>query len=201
MSTTKCVALFFILASVACAFQSNHPVAFPRLSSSLKAGTSVEAFLAEKYPAFLSIVSKNAAVMKLLRESTGKGCTIFAPNSKAFEDLGDKKRMQLADDRNYESVEKIGAYHVVAEEAVTAEKLFASGGVVTLGGIVDVGRSVSGGFFGVGGKEDGGVTINGAKVIESFELGDTCIVHEVDCFISPQLLWRYVDQLRIPFSS
>lgn len=198
---TKSVALFFILASVASAFQSNHRAIFHRQSSLLKAETSVEAFLAEKYPSFMSMVSKNAAVVKLLRESTGKGCTIFAPNSKAFEDLGDKKRMQLADDRNFESVEKIGAYHVVADEAVTAEKLFASGGIVTLGGIVDVGRSVSGGFFGLGGKEDGGVTINGAKVIESFEIGDACIVHEVDCFISPQLLWRYVDQLRIPFSS
>jgi uncharacterized surface protein with fasciclin (FAS1) repeats len=65
--------------------------------------------------------------------------------------LGDKKRMQLADDRNGETTEKIAAYHVI-REPVTAEALFASGGVIALGGEIPVGRSTSGGFFGVGGK-------------------------------------------------
>jgi uncharacterized surface protein with fasciclin (FAS1) repeats len=51
-----------------------------------------------------------------------------------------------------------------------------------------------------GEKEDGGVTINGAKVVESIEIGN-CVVHEVDTLVSPQILWRYMDQLRIPGSS
>ena len=38
-------------------------------------------------------------------------------------------------------------------EPVTADQLFNSGGVVTEGGEVPAERSVSGGFFGVGGKE------------------------------------------------
>ena len=48
-----------------------------------------------------------------------------------------------------------------------------------------------------GGKEDGGVTVNGANIVESFEVR-SCIVHEVDALVSPQLLWRYMDQLRLP---
>ena len=194
------VVVFIVVCSFARAFLPSHSNKSHRHTFRLKAETKTEAYLAQNYPAFFSIVTKNAQVMKLLRESGRSGYTIFAPNSKAFEDLGDKKRMQMADDRNFETVEKIGAYHVIADEAVSAESLFASGGVITLGGIVDVGRSVSGGLFGVGGKEDGGITINGAKVVQSIET-DNCIIHEVDSLISPAILWRYIDQLRIPFSS
>ena len=57
-----------------------------------------------------------------------------------------------------------------------------------------------GGLFGIGGKEDGGVTVNGAKIVRSQELG-ACLIHEMDGFCNPQLLWRYLDQLRIPGSS
>lgn len=45
--------------------------------------------------------------------------------------------------------------------------------------------------------EDGGVTLNGAKVIKTLEFADatkTGVVHEVDGFISPSILWRYADQ-------
>jgi hypothetical protein len=45
--------------------------------------------------------------------------------------------------------------------------------------------------------EDGGVTLNGAKVVKSLEFADatkTGIVHEVDGLISPSILWRYADQ-------
>ena len=99
--------------------------------------------------------------------------------------------------------EKIAAYHCI-DEPVTADQLFNSGGVVTLGGEVPAERSVSGGLFGVGGKEDGGIKLNGSKVVNSFEFVDddkTCIVHEMDGLISPTILWRYADQLRIPGSS
>lgn len=155
----------------------------------------MEGLLAEKYPAFMKLLSANDKIWKTLREAgnnNGGGFTVLAANNGAFEALGDKKRIQLADDRN-------GAYHVIGEP-VTSEALFASGGVITLGGEIPVGRSTAGGFFGVGGKEDGGVTINGAKVIKSIDIGNS-IVHEVDTLVSPQILWRYMDQLRIPGSS
>jgi len=52
--------------------------------------------------------------------------------------------------------------------------------------------------------EDGGVTLNGAKVVKSLEFADatkTGIVHEVDGFISPSILWRYADQREFLLSS
>ncbi len=54
--------------------------------------------------------------------------------------------------------------------------------------------------MGIGGKEDGGVTINGAKILSTTEV-DTCLIHEVDALVSPEILWRYCDQLRIPGSN
>ncbi len=49
-------------------------------------------------------------------------------------------------------------------------------------------RFMSGGFFGVGGRGDGGVTLNGSKW--STHLSLLMII-----------LWRYADQLRIPGST
>ena len=63
-------------------------------------------------------------------------------------------------------------------------------------GDLPIGKTKKGGFLGFGGEEDGGVTVNGAKILESFEVTN-CIVHEVDDLIHPKLLWRYMDQLRI----
>ena len=51
----------------------------------------------------------------------------------------------------------------------------------------------------MGGKEDGGVIVGGAKVVASVPLAGG-ILHETDGFISPSILWRYMDQLRIPGS-
>lgn len=159
----------------------------------------VEDYLNTNHPIFVqALLSKNDKVWKSIRQPNSQA-TIFAPTDAVFVELGDKARLQFADDRNRETVEKMAAYHVVSEP-VTAEQLFASGGVVTLGGTIPVDRSVSGGFFGIGGKEDGGVTINGAKVTETIEIGDT-IIHVVDKVVSPNVLWRYMDQLRIPGSS
>lgn len=45
--------------------------------------------------------------------------------------------------------------------------------------------------------EDGGVTLNGAKVVKTIEFDDattTGVVHEMDGFVSPSILWRYADQ-------
>jgi len=85
----------------------------------------------------------------------------------------------------------------VIGEPVTAEALFASGCVITLGGQIPVDHSTAGGIFGFGGKEDGGVTINGATVTKTTNIGN-CIIHSVDKFVSPNILWHYMDQLRIP---
>ena len=58
-----------------------------------------------------------------------------------------------------------------------------------LQGDLPVGKTKKGGFLGFGGEEDGGVTVNGAKILESFEVTN-CVVHEVDDLVHPKLLWR-----------
>jgi uncharacterized surface protein with fasciclin (FAS1) repeats len=159
----------------------------------------VKSTLAEYFPGFNFILQKNDAIWKALAGAEGGGFTIFVLGQDAMGAMGEGKLKQLMDPRNLEQTEKIGSYHVIAE-TVTAEQLFNSGGVVTLGGEVLIERSRSGGMFGVGGKEDGSVTLNGAKVLRSVPLGSG-IVHEVDSLISPNIIWRYMDQLRIPGSS
>ena len=62
------------------------------------------------------------------------------------------KRTSQAQQQVETELEKISLYHVI-DEPVTADQLFNSGGVVTEGGEVPAERSVSGGFFGVGGQE------------------------------------------------
>lgn len=168
------------------------------LSSS---ATDAEDFIAKNFPTCSNLLSRNNEVMKKINKAE-EGFTIFAPNEAAFKALGDKKNSQMEDVRNEEMVEKIAAYHCITEP-VTADQLFNSGGVITLGGEVPAERSVSGGFLGVGGREDGGVTLNGSKVVNTFEFVDdkTCIVHEMDGLINPTILWRYADQLRIPGST
>jgi len=166
-----------------------------------KSASEVEEYLSENFPMFMELVmSQNDEVWKSLRKSGGY--TVFAVVDECFtggEKLSGKQIEQLRDVRNLETTEKIASYHAIAEP-VSAEALFNAGGVLTMGGEVPIEPSVSGGFFGIGGKEDGGVTLNGAKVLETRQVGEGCTLHVVDDLISPKLLWRYMDQLRIPGS-
>jgi Fasciclin domain len=175
---------------------------------------NLEYLLQERYPSFhLLLLKDNVDVWKRLNAPETIDFTIFCPTQQAFEKLGEQKCNQLQDVRNAEATMKMGAYHVICEQAVTPDLLFNSAGVITLGGQVPVDRSVTGGmFFGIGGKEDGGSVIGGsAKVLQSYtvpcgEGGNNNnknafgIIHEVDALISPSILWRYMDQLRIPLS-
>ena len=157
----------------------------------------VEACLNDEFPSFAALVFQNEELWRGLRD--GSGYTVLAPNEAAFAKLDDKRQNQLKDPRNGEVVEQIGAYHVISDP-VSKDDLYESSGVVTAGGRIDVGRSVVGGFMGIGGKEDGGVTVNGAKIVSSKSIGE-CIIHEMDDFAHPKVLDRYFDQLRIPGSS
>lgn len=208
---TLFVASVCILSASSSAFQAMSPVSISMRhftkyrsvsSTSLKDTVSeVEELLQGSYPTFYNLVMrKNAEAWKTISSAptdpdTPDGFTIFAPNEEAMEKLGRKKLDQLLDDRNRETAEKIAAFHAVSEP-VGAWDLITSGGIKTVGGVVDVGKSKVGGFFGFGGEEDGGVTVNGAKILES-KMVDNCVVHEMDGLISPEILWRYMDQLRI----
>lgn len=141
-------------------------------------------------------MSKNEEVWKAVTNpDSPAGFTIFAANDEAMNAIGEKKLNQLLDDRNRETAEKIATYHAVPEP-VGAWDLITSGGIVTVGGEVMVGKSKVGGFMGFGGKEDGGVLVSGSKILET-KMVENCIVHEMDGLISPDILWRYMDQLRI----
>ena len=204
----------------------------------------LDAFLEKKYPDFYGFI--NDDMMKEIKQGS---VTLFVPNAAVFKSLGDKKTKQINDPRNLEIREKMGSYHIIAEEAVDAMKLrtedWSKGkpedgsrpntmvaGIKTLSGEVPVGRSKSGGFLGWGAKEDGTITKKitivcnvsmllllgiynsvsnyffflsvigdivigpDAKIVQSFNV-EGSFVHEVSDLISPALLWRYCDQLRI----
>ena len=181
---------------------------------SYDATAEVDSFLATNYPDFHSLMNKNPQIWTEVKQYKG-GSTFFVPNSQAFENLGEKKLNQMKDDRNTEAVEKMAAYHVIAEEALGEEMLLTEDwtqpipmgatfrplkieGIVTLGGEVPVGRSKSGGFFGIGGTEEEKIVLGpNARIVQSFFIGND-IIHEIDEFLSPDILWRYFDQLRIP---
>lgn len=92
----------------------------------------MEMFLNQKYPAFMQLLS-NQDIWKELSTGDG-GYTIFAPNNAAFDNLGEKKLLQLNDPRNLETTEKIGRYHAIAAP-VTSKQIYDSntGGIKTLG--------------------------------------------------------------------
>lgn len=158
--------------------------------------SEVEENLKENHAIFYNLIlSKNKNVWKELSDPNAKGFTIFAPNDEAMESLGKQKLNQLVDDRNRETAEKIAEWHVV-NEPVGAWDIINSGGVVTMGGTVDIGKSKVGGFLGFGGEEDGGVLVSGRKILESKQV-DKVTIHVMDGLVSPNILWRYMDQLRI----
>lgn len=162
----------------------------------------IREFLQNNYPDFLTILEKNEEIWKAIsetKEGSDVGFTVFVPSSEALMTMSPEKQTQLTDERNLETIQRIAGYHVIGEP-VTAEALFEAGGVLTVGGEIPIERSVTGGFFGIGGKEDGGVTLNQAKILRSAYVGQG-LVHEVDNLVSPNILWRYMDQLRIPGST
>ena len=183
-------------------FQPSSPITSSRKStvqsstSLFDTATEVEENMKEQHAIFYYLIlSKNKNVWKELSAPNAAGFTIFAPTDEAMESLGEKKLNQLVDDRNRETAEKIAEWHVV-NEPVGAWDLINSGGVVTMGGTIDVGKSKVGGFLGFGGEEDGGVLVSGRKILESKQV-DKVTIHAMDGLVSPGILWRYMDQLRI----
>jgi uncharacterized surface protein with fasciclin (FAS1) repeats len=180
----------------------------------ISAKSDLEDFVEKEFPAFYSLLILNEGLWQIISESE-TGNTLFAPSNTVFDNLNEKKLQQLKDSRNLETAQKMGLYHVIYNDVVSAARLRTEDwtrpaprdgsprpitvqAVLTLGGEVPVGRSKSGGLFGIGAKEDGDVVIGpSARIVKSFKI-DGSIVHEVDDFICPTILWRYMDQLRIP---
>jgi len=153
-------------------------------------------YIAENFRKFTDLLSINSALAKRIQESTDP-CTIFVPNAEAFTKLDSAVLSKLRDPRNGEVVEKITAYHFIEGSLLCEEDIYKAGAVVTEGGEVPVSRGKSGGFLGLGGKEDGSVKLNNAAIVNSVQIGNA-IVHEMDGFINPFLLYRFLDAVRIP---
>jgi uncharacterized surface protein with fasciclin (FAS1) repeats len=170
---------------------------------------SIQSYLQTNYPLFETLLlSKIPNIYSILKESdAANGYTIFVPSNAVMENIDSKRKLQISDPRNAETTEKLASYHVIPNGKVTQERLkredwtvpkidgvaaLSIGGVLTLGGELRVGRSKSGGVFGFGAKEDGGVVIgnNDAKVVKSTNVGEKGVVHEVDGFVAPELIWR-----------
>jgi uncharacterized surface protein with fasciclin (FAS1) repeats len=181
---------------------------FPPPSSEL------EQFLQQEHGMFYALfLNKNEHVWKTVRDSSNSnaGCTIFAPTNDALQQqLDTKKIQQLQDNRNEEVRNQMGSYHFVINDIVTTEQLYDSGGIRTIATgdtpIVPIERTkTSGNIFESllgGGKEDGTVTIGtNAHIVNTIYLQNSnTLVHQTDALISPTILWRYCDQLRIPGS-
>jgi uncharacterized surface protein with fasciclin (FAS1) repeats len=199
----------------------------------------LKAFLSDEYSAFAQLLSLNPGIWEMLDKESA--VTIFCPTNAAFDRLGEKRLRQLRDVRNEETAQKIGQYHVVLGDAVSAARLRTEdwtvklppstssstssrpikvSGLITMGGEVPVGRpkqqaKSSGPAFlermlgtvlqpaaendpSTGSKND--VCIGPAgRLQKTYKLANgKYYIHEVDGFISPDILWRYCDQLRIP---
>ena len=171
---------------------------------------NIQSFLRVNYPLFESLLlAKIPNIYDTLRTSdSSAGYTIFCPSNSVMEDIDPKRKVQISDPRNDEVTMKLASYHVISNGKVTQERLkredwtvpksadgvaaLSIGGVLTVAGELRVGRSKSGGFLGFGAKEDGGVVIgnNEARVIKSITVGKNGVVHEVDGFVAPDLIWR-----------
>ena len=156
------------------------------------------------------------------------GYTIFAPNAQAFVELTEKQKMQMKDPRNLETTQKMGLYHVIPNEALSLTDLNREDwtvpkteeglpalrlrGLVTMGGEVPIGRfkqKTKGSIFRSLVKKKKTVRDKDGRPLTEIVVGPAgtilrsvkvgkAIIHEVDGFCNPSLLWRYFDQLRLP---
>ena len=194
-------------------------------SSSSSMATELEQFLQQEHSMFYTLLlDKNEYVWKMIRDNSGQNgaCTIFAPTNAALQALGDKKIQQLLDNRNEEVRNKMGSYHIVLDDdsVVTTEQLYNSGGIRTIatgdnpvvpverakpsgGNIFAMFTTTKSGNSNGNDDTDGAVIMgsNNARIVNSvyFKSSNT-LIHQIDALISPNILWRYCDQLRIPGS-
>lgn len=169
-------------------FLSTRQVSMRKGAAIFDSAADAEEYLAANYPECSALFAKNADVMKkIIKAEDGftifapNGNAFASLGDKKRSQLDDIRNAEVSAHVVMSDIimlcplnscnrclinfvcfmlqvaEKIASYHIIIEP-VTAEQLFNSGGVVTEGGTVPAERSVSGGFFGVGGK--GNVMIN-----------------------------------------
>lgn len=99
--------------------------------------------------------------------------TIFAPTNAAFEKLPQGTVEELLKPENKAKLTAILTYHVVAGKVMAAD--VKTGMVKTVqGGELDVKVA------------DGGVTVNGAKVVKTDIIGTNGVIHVIDSVVMPK---------------
>lgn len=99
--------------------------------------------------------------------------TIFAPTNAAFEKLPKGTVEDLLKPENKAKLTAILTYHVVAGKVLAAD--VETGMVKTVqGGELDVKVA------------DGGVTVNGAKVVKTDIIGSNGVIHVIDSVVLPK---------------
>lgn len=145
------------------------PAASEMAEAPAETGTIVD--VAAANPDFSTLV---AAVQAAGLGDTLKGegpFTVFAPTNAAFEALPAGVLDALLLPENKETLTKILTYHAVAGNVMAAD--------VTAGDVATVeGQNITL-------ATDGGVTVNGAKVIQADVVGSNGVIHVIDAVLLP----------------
>lgn len=184
----------------------------------------VEKLLQDDYPSFHGLLSlHHPRLLDTLFSSSSYQVTLFAPTEAAFTNLGPTKLRQMRDQRNDEIVAKIVLYHIINDDAVAAARLRTEDwtspppapgasrpitvrGLITMSGdSIPVGRRTEKQSLWPANDEttttddDDDVVIGpNARIQKSIKLRQGRVyIHEVDALVSPEVLWRYCDQLQI----
>lgn len=133
------------------------------------AGTIVD--VAAGNPDFSTLVAAVQAA-GLAETLSGQGpFTVFAPTNAAFEALPAGVVDALLLPENKETLAKILTYHVVAGNVMAAD--VKAGDVATVEG------------QNIAIATDGGVTVNGAKVVQTDVVGSNGVIHVIDAVLLP----------------
>ena len=138
-----------------------------------RAADSTVVAVASGNPDFSTLVAAVKAA-GLVDTLNGQGpFTIFAPTNAAFEKLPAGTLDDLLKPENKEKLTAILTYHVVPGKVMAAD--VATGKVKTVqGGELDVK------------VEDGSVTVNGAKVVQTDIVGSNGVIHVIDSVVLPE---------------
>lgn len=138
-----------------------------------QAADSTVVAVASGNPDFSTLVAAVKAA-GLVDTLNGEGpFTIFAPTNAAFEKLPAGTLDDLLKPENKEKLTAILTYHVVPGKVMAAD--VATGKVKTVqGGELDVK------------VEDGSVTVNGAKVVQTDIVGSNGVIHVIDSVVLPE---------------
>ncbi len=155
--------------------------------AAITAGSFITTVLAEKpvkteAPTVVAIAAGNKDFSTLVAAVTAAGLvdtlngkgpfTIFAPTNEAFTKLPKGTVADLLKPENKEKLTAILTYHVVAGKVMAAD--------VKAGKV----KTVQGGEIEI--ATEGGVTVNGAKVVKTDIVGSNGVIHVIDTVILPK---------------